>query len=193
MKRSLRMELQSPLIDSRKHQQLIEQLNKMVPYYASEWTFSEQDPDVGSALALMFIHLLEGNITRLNRLPGKSLISFLNHFNIDHSPATSAVAQVQFKLAEGTPEAVLIEAGLQLAARADDGGEPIVFETERTALLTTAKLEQVVAVYPRKDRIVQHMIDGSLVMAESGEQQVTHDSASFTLYGSRGQNVQEHI
>lgn len=188
------MELQSPLIDSRKHQQLIEQLNKMVPYYASEWTFNEQEPDVGSALALMFIHLLEGNISRLNRLPGKSLIAFLNHFNVELSPATPAVAQVHFKLADGTPEPVLIDAGLQLAANAEDGGEPIVFETERTALLTTAKLQQLVAVYPRKDRIVQHMVDGQLLPLDAAHEQQHADDQPppFALYGSSGVNVQEH-
>lgn len=190
----MELQSQSPLIDSRKHQQLIEQLNKMVPYYASEWTFNEQDPDVGSALALMFIHLLEGNISRLNRLPGKSLIAFLNHFNVELAPATSAVAQVHFKLADGTPEPVLIDAGLQLAAAAVDGGEPILFETERTALLTTARLEQLVAVYPRKDRIVQHMVDGQPVIANSDEHSYAADlPPTFSLYGSRGENIQEHI
>jgi len=188
------MELQSPLIDSRKHQQLIEQLNKMVPYYASEWTFNEQDPDVGSALALMFIHLLEGNISRLNRLPQKSLITFLNHFNVELAPATPAVAQVQFKLAEGTPNAVLIEAGLQLAANVEGSSEPVIFETEQTALLTTAKLEQIAAVYPRKDRIVQHLVDGKLELVATDEQGTGLEDVlpTFALYGSSGVNVQEH-
>lgn len=186
MNTSLGMDNQSPQIDPRKHPQLIEQLNKMVPYYAPEWKFSADDPDFGSALALMFLHLLEGNISRLNQLPYKSFLTFLNHFNVELAPATSAIAQVTFKLVEGAPEPVLIEKGLQISAGSIEGGEPIVFETNQTALLTTAKLQQIIAVYPRKDRIVVHREDG-LMLTDTEQEQ------SVALYGSGGSNIQEHI
>lgn len=188
MNSSLGMDIQSPEIDPRKHQQLIEQLNKMVPYYTPEWKFSETDPDFGSALALMFLHLLEGNISRLNQIPYKSLITFLNHFNVELAPATSAVAQIAFELVEGAPESVLVERGLQLSAASTESSEPIVFETIATALLTTAKLQHIIAVYPRKDRIVVHR-----QYDEESEQVIEAEQSSYmALYGSQGENIQEH-
>ena len=187
-----RFELDAPTIDNRTHKQLIEQLNKMVPYYAPEWTFNVQDPDFGSALALIYLHLLEGNIARLNKLPYKSLITFLNQFNIDRAPATSAVANVQFKLADGTPEPVLIEKGLQLSANNSNGPDPIIFETESTVLLTTAKLEQVIAVYPRNDRIVMQLRDGVWSHKPLNESGQPMEGGTFALYGNGGLNIQEH-
>lgn len=188
MNTSLGMATQSPLIDTRKHQQLIEQLNMMVPYYTPEWKFNEDDPDFGSALALMFLHLLEGNIQRLNQIPNKSYLTFLNHFNVERAPATSAIAQVTFKLAEGTPQSVFIDKGIQLSANSMDSSDPIVFETSRPALLTTAKLQQIVAVYPRKDRVIVHRNDGvDISYSHSNEQEPT-----IALYGSEGLNIQEH-
>lgn len=184
-----RFELLAPTIDPRDHEYLLEQLNSIVSFYAPEWSFNKDNPDFGSALALIFLRLLEGNIERLNKLPYKSLVTFLNHFNVERAPATSAVANVQFKLAQGTPQPVWIEKGVQLAANVA-GGEAVVFETESTALLTTSHLEQVIAVYPRNDRIVVHKEDDSWLVDDQNNE--LDQAAAIALYGSKGTNVQEH-
>lgn len=193
MKYNQRFELLTPTIDQRDYEQLIEQLNSKVSFYAPEWTFSENNPDFGSALALMFLHLLEGNISRLNKIPYKSLITFLNHFNIERAPATSAVTNAQFKLTEGAPQPILIEQGTQLSSVGEQSGEPILYETASTALITPAKLEQVIAVYPRQDRIVRHAEDENWLHAVQTEDGTVLDSQFFMLYGHNGNNIQEHI
>jgi len=181
-----RFEQLAPTIDSSDQEVLLEQLNSMVPFYAPEWSFNKDNPDFGSALALIFLRLLEGNIERMNKLPYKSLVSFLNLFNVERAPATSAVANVLFKLTDGTPQPVWIDKGIQLAANVA-GGEAVVFETESPALLTTAALEQIIAVYPRNDRIVVHKEDNQWNGAGHDEQ-----APVITLYGSKGHNLQEH-
>lgn len=192
MKYNQRFELLAPTIDQRDYEHLVEQLNKKVSFYAPEWSFSEHNPDFGSALALIFLHLLEGNISRLNKIPYKSLITFLNHFNIDRAPATSAVANVQFTLTEGSPESVFIEKGLQLSAKNEETGEPIIFETASTALLTPARMEQIIAVFPKEDRIVRHVEDEHWQHASEEELGSPSSNSTFMLYGHNGENIQEH-
>lgn len=172
-----------PTIDKRTKTQLIQQLKTMAPYYASEWRFSPEDPDLGTALSLMFVHLLEGNIKRLNQVPYKSFLAFLNHLNVELAPAKPAMAQITFRLAEGTPNAVLLDSGVQLAADMPEEEEPIRFETVAPLLLTTANLLDVISVQPRLDRIVMLSEEGASLIG---------GGAGSALFNAEGVNLQEH-
>src|SRR5690606_4225905 len=108
---------------------LIERMKRLAPYYTPEWRFRPEDPDPGTALFLLFAKLLEGNIRRLNQVPHKSLLTFLNQFGAALLPARPALAQVVFELAEGADEPVYIEPGTQLSAPPPPGNpEPVLFE-----------------------------------------------------------------
>lgn len=173
-----------PIIDNRTKTQLMEQMKKMSPSYAPEWRFSPDNPDLGTALALLFAHLLEGNIKRLNQVPYKSFITFLNHFNVALAPAMPALAYLTFKLAEGTPHSIFVDKGVQAAASHADEAESVLFETVQPVLLTTAKLTDVISVSPKQDRIV--MIGDNGLLKE-------HDGRGIALFGLEGQNMQEHV
>jgi uncharacterized phage protein gp47/JayE len=175
----------SPTIDERNIEQLIDQMKQMAPYYTPEWRFRPEDPDPGTALSLLFAHLLAGNIQRLNQVPGKSFLAFLNRFHVELAGARPALAQVAFQLTEGTPESVLVEKGTQLAATVPDEPEPILFEIARTILLTPAKLTHMLTVSPSLDRIV------SLVHAGSFSS-LSQDGRGTALFGLEGDNLQEH-
>src|SRR5690606_1385550 len=85
-----------PTIDERNMEQLIEQIKRLAPAYTPEWRFRPDDPDPGTALSLMFAHLLAGNIERLNQVPMKSFLAFLNRFHVELAQARPALAQVTF-------------------------------------------------------------------------------------------------
>ncbi len=178
-----RYSAQMPVIDRRTRVELIEQIKKMAPSYVPEWRFSPDDPDLGTALALMFVHLLEGNISRLNKVPYKSFLAFLNYFDTELSSARPSQAYVTFKLAEGTPQAVFVERGTRIAADAVDEAEPILFETVRPALLTPANMTDFFIVSPHQDRIVLAGENGALLDAHNGGVQ---------LFAGGGVNMQEH-
>ena len=174
-----------PVIDNRTKEQLIEQIRQIAPYYVKEWKFRPEDPDPGAALMQIFIHLLEGNIRRLNQVPYKSFLAFLNNFHVELSKARPAMAQVTFNLVEGAPEPVLVEKGTQLSATVSGVPDPVIFETVQPILLTTAKLADLFAVSPKRDRIVR-LADENLNLA--GE-----DGRGTALYGLEGENLQEHV
>jgi uncharacterized phage protein gp47/JayE len=100
--------------------------------------------------------LLEGIIRRLNDVPRNNFIAFLESIGIKLLPALPARAPLTFFLSKGAKEAVTIPARSQVAAKPPAGGDPIIFETEKTILATPAKLQMIVSVVPQRDQIIEH-------------------------------------
>ncbi len=176
----------SPTIDDRNKAELIEELKRMAPFYTPEWRFRpEEDPDPGTALALLFAHLLEGNIHRLNQVPYKSLLTFLNRFHVELAEARPALAQVTFQLTEGTPEPVFVDKGTQLAAAVPGEPEPVLFETAQPILLTTARLTDMLSISPKLDRIVR-------IASATSMSELAGEGRGTALFGMEGDNLQEH-
>ncbi|WP_164716502.1 baseplate J/gp47 family protein [Paenibacillus whitsoniae] len=142
-----------PKIDARDIPDLIAQMKDMVPFYTPEWRFTPEDPDPGTALFLMFADMFHDNIKRLNKVPTKNLISFLNMFDVTLLPARPASSYLTFALNEGTKESVFISAGTQIGAALEDA--MILYETARSALLTPAMMTSVYVTSARQDRILR--------------------------------------
>jgi hypothetical protein len=180
----------SPTVDQRNAAALIEQIKRLAPYYTPEWRFRPDDPDPGSALFLLFSKLLEGNIRRLNQVPYKSFLTFLNRFGTTLISARPALAEVVFALSEGASEAVYIEAGRQLSATVAGDPNPVVFETSGPILVTPAKLTDLWSVSPRRDRIARLAVgaEGAGIRLDPGE-----DGRGLALFGPEGENLQQHL
>jgi hypothetical protein len=176
--------VQPPKIDSRDIPDLIAQMKEMAPYYTPEWRFTPENPDPGSALFLMFADMFHDNIKRLNRVPTKNLISFLNMFDVTLLPARPASSYLTFALNEGTKESVFISAGTQIAAAIE--ADMILYETARSALLTPAVLTSIY-VTSRKQDIIVRVTDDFLLASRHG---YAFPKKLFRLQD--GDNLQEH-
>lgn len=132
------MSTQVPKIEPRKAADIFEAVRKIAPFYVPEWRMEEQDASY--ALWKVFAHLLAGVAHRLNKVPDKHLLAYMEQLGISPLPAQPAGAPLTFVLAEGAAESVPVPAGTQAAA-----GE-VVFETERRITLTPAKLTSVYGV-----------------------------------------------
>ncbi len=176
----------SPPVDQRQTAALIEQMKRLAPYYTPEWRFRPEDPDPGTALFLMFSKLLEGNIRRLNQVPYKSFLTFLNRFDVSVLPARSALAQIQFVPTERAGEPIYVPPGTQLSAVVPGEPDPIIFETARSLLVTTAKLMDLFSVSPKRDSIIR--LAGGNKKIEPGE-----SGRGVEFFGREGTNEQEHV
>ncbi|UKS25279.1 baseplate J/gp47 family protein [Paenibacillus sp. HWE-109] len=176
--------MQPPKIDPRDIPDLIAQMKEMAPYYTPEWRFTPENPDPGSALFFMFADMFHDNIKRLNRVPTKNLISFLNMFDVTLLPARPASSYVTFALNEGTKESVFIATGTQVAAAAEGGY--ILYETARSALLTPALLTDVFMTSLKQDKII-HVSDEFVRASRQGQ---AYPTKLFSLQD--GDNLQEH-
>lgn len=165
----------SPLIDERNSDHIINQAVDMIPFYTPEWGFDPNKKEPGAALFRIFTQLYTGIINRLNRVPDKNHLAFLNMLGVNLLPPQPARVPVTFVLSSGAAEPVNIPAGTQLAAQTADGGKPIVFETVKEFSAIPVKLEAILSA--SGDNIWDHSRE-----AANGQ--------NLTIF--TGDNVQQH-
>src|SRR4051812_29566156 len=97
-----------PNLDDRSWQDIVDECRALIPRYAPEWT-DHNPSDLGIALMELFAWLVEGMIYRLNRVPEKNFIEFLNLLGISRDPATPASVFLTYS----TANAVTMPSGSQ--------------------------------------------------------------------------------
>ncbi len=106
-------------------------------------------PDAGWAMIRIFSHLAMLVRDRLNRVPDKNFLAFLDLIGTQILPPQPARVPLTFYLAEGSIEDGLVPAQTSIAAPPSEGAaEEVVFETERDLLVTTAQLQAVFVHQP---------------------------------------------
>jgi len=168
------MLIDPPKIDKRDFGKLLEEAKKLAPFYAPEWDIDSED--AGSGLLKIFFHMLQEVTSRLNEVPDKNFIAFLDMLGVKLVPAQPAKAPLVFQLANGAPD-VLVPELTQTGAAATAERKALIFETEENILATTASLEDIYSVVPTNDGVFQHS-------------QNLNDSRSFELFVNQDQ--QEH-
>ncbi len=118
------MTLQVPNLDDRRFQDLVDEAKRMIPGLVPEWT-NHNVADPGVALIELFAWMSEQVIFRLNQVPEKLYIEFLNLLGTAPFPASAARVPLTFWLA-GVPDGpVTIPAGIEVTT--EQGG--VVFAT----------------------------------------------------------------
>ena len=129
--------LEPPNLDDRTWQDLVDQAKALVPQYAPQWTdLGPSDP--GLALIELFAWLVEGMIYRLNRVPDKNYVAFLNLLGITRSPATPATTWLTYTC--NSQDSVELDLGTQAATQQTESRPAIVFETDEKLTVLPAKL-----------------------------------------------------
>jgi len=170
----------SPKLDVRDQQALVDEARALVPHYFPPQWNGVIDKGAGSTLLTIATRLLEGIIRRLNDVPSKNFIAFLDSIGIRLLPALPARAPITFLLTKGATAPASVPAHSQIAAQAPDGGDPIIFETETAILATPAQLVSIISVVPREDRVLDHL--APLAQDQSTE-----------LFSESEPNVESHL
>jgi len=150
-----------PKINDSEFQDILNEVRALVPFYTPEW-MSSGEKSAGTALLKLFAHMMETSIRRLNKVPEKNFIAFLDTLGIKLIPAQPARVPLTFLLSKGAPENVLIPERTQAAA-----GE-IMFETEANILATPAKLVDAYSLNISGDGIFRaqsHIVSGKAASA----------------------------
>jgi predicted phage baseplate assembly protein len=123
------MPLQDLQLDNRRFEDLVQELRRRIPAYTPEWT-DHNDSDPGMALIQLFAWLEDMLIWRLNQLPQRALIKFLQLVDIELTPPQPAQSELTFKLtSKDLPFAVPIDQGTQVGLASASDGPPVIFET----------------------------------------------------------------
>ena len=108
-----------PKIDDRDFEKIIAQFKELIRFYTPEWNplkKNERD-DAGMAVVKIFVSMLVDVIDRLNRVPEKNLIEFLNNIGgADLIPGHPAKAPITFSLPQGINQDVLVNKGVKLSS-----------------------------------------------------------------------------
>lgn len=100
----------SPKLDDRTWDDLRRELVRRIPVHSEAWT-DHNPSDPGIALLEVFAWLGENLLYRLNRVPDKSLLEFLNLLDVPPRPARSARTLVQLALGKGVDAPQLLPEG----------------------------------------------------------------------------------
>ncbi len=135
--------------------QLIETLKTLSKSYTPEWHFDVENPDLGTALALIYADMMTDTIQRANLMPDKHYIDFLNLLDPVQKPSKGAKGYVTFSLSEGTTAGVSVPLGKQLIGESD-AEENLIFETTDDLMIVPSKLENIIVVNSKTDEITHH-------------------------------------
>ena len=134
------MALEAPNLDDRKFNDLVTEAKTLIPRYTHEWTdFNESDP--GITLLELFAWMTDIMIYRLNQVPERNYLKFLQLLGIEVRPAQPARADLTFKLVNpGQVDNIIIPKGTQVAASVSGSSGPLIFETDTALIALGAQL-----------------------------------------------------
>ncbi|MFS0519553.1 baseplate J/gp47 family protein [Nostoc sp. UIC 10607] len=164
--------IEPPNLDDRTWRDIVEQAKALIPVYAPEWT-DHNPSDLGIALIELFAWIVEGMIYRLNRVPEKNYIEFLNLLGITRDPVIPATTVLTFRTANSTP--VIVPAGSQYSTLPTANEDGIVFETDRELTVLPINLTNVLLIQQNKyknitSNIVDQPLSGITITIPTGEQ-----------------------
>ncbi|MBM4386481.1 MAG: hypothetical protein FJ088_02005, partial [Deltaproteobacteria bacterium] len=129
-----------PNLDDRKFDDIVEEAIRLIPQYCPDWTnFNKSDP--GITLIELFAWMTEMVIYRLNKVPEKNYISFLNLLGVKLKKPQPARTVLTFAISEKGDQ-VVIPRGTTSSTKPSPEGNVISFETENDILVIVNKIRK---------------------------------------------------
>jgi predicted phage baseplate assembly protein len=138
-----------PVIDDRRYADMVEEIKTRIARYTPEWKpvwndYNDSDP--GITLVQLVAWLGEMMLYRMGKVPLLNYLKFLELLGIEFAAPQGARVDVSFAVqADSTLPYVDLPSRSQVSATADDGGVPLVYETERSLRVLKAELLSVQA------------------------------------------------
>ncbi|PWI42160.1 putative baseplate assembly protein [Streptomyces sp. ICBB 8177] len=137
------MALPSPNLDDRRFQQFVDDAKRYIQQRAPEWT-DHNVSDPGVTLVETVAHMADQIVYRLNRVPEKNHLAFLDLVGITLFPPSAARTDLTFWLAAPQEDPVVLPAGTEVATVRTESEEGVVFATERKLSVVPCSLGHVV-------------------------------------------------
>jgi Baseplate J-like protein len=134
-----------PKLDDRSFHDIVEEAISMIPRYSPEWT-NHNPSDPGITLIELAAWMTDLLIYRLNQVPDKNYVAFLNLLGIKLRAPRAAKALVRFQLTEGATKQ-RVPRGTQVSTPQATEEHTVTFETARDAIVSTAKPDRCFSYY----------------------------------------------
>ncbi len=136
------MALMVPNLDDRRFQDLVDDAKRLVQQRCPEWT-DHNVSDPGVTLIELFAWMTDQLVYRLNRVPERNYVKFLELIGVSLFPPTAARTEVTLWLTSPQPDLVRIPAGTQVATVRTETDEAIVFATTQDLPIVPASLAEL--------------------------------------------------
>ncbi|MGN6599730.1 MAG: putative baseplate assembly protein [Actinomycetes bacterium] len=147
------MSLPVPNLDDRRFQDLVDEAKRLIPRYCPEWT-NHNVSDPGVALIELFAWMSEMVLYRVNQVPEKLFVHFLNLVGIEPFPPSVARADVTFWLTAVVDRAVVVPAGTEVGTNAVGEREPVVFTTTQELVIRPPRLVTAATTAVGDERVI---------------------------------------
>lgn len=130
-----------------------------------EWNLPKGAPetwpttDSGVALLKIFANMWDEVNMRLNRVPDKNFVAFLDMIGIRLMPAQPARAPMTFYPVEGFANPIFVRAGIAMAAAETAAHPALTYQTERSFSACDAPLIALYSIDPVNDEIYDNLPD----------------------------------
>jgi predicted phage baseplate assembly protein len=136
------MSLPAPNLDDRRFQQLVDDAKRLVQQRCPDWT-DHNVHDPGVTLIETFAYMTDQLLYRLNRVPDRVYVKFLELIGVRLFPPTAARVAVTFWLSAPLPEDVVVPGGAEVATPRASGAEVVSFTTARELRVVSASRSRV--------------------------------------------------
>ncbi|MFJ9854700.1 putative baseplate assembly protein [Streptomyces sp. NPDC101150] len=136
------MALPAPHLDDRRFQQFVDDAKRYIQQRCPEWT-DHNVSDPGVTLIEAVAHMADQIVYRLNRVPEKNHLAFLDLLGVTLFPPSAARADVTFWLSAPQPEPVVLPAGTEVATGRTETEEAVSFATEEDLTVVPCELTAV--------------------------------------------------
>jgi predicted phage baseplate assembly protein len=149
------MPLPAPELDDRKFQDIVDEAKRLIPRFCPEWT-NHNVSDPGVALIELFAWMSEMVLYRINQVPERLYVHFLNMVGIEPFPPSVARAELTFWLSAVLETPVIVPAGTQVTttAGASSGADPIIFTTVEELVIAPPVLHAAKTASASDERVV---------------------------------------
>jgi hypothetical protein len=138
------MALPPPKIDSRTYADLVVETEQLAQRF-SQWQLSpNHENDAGRALIRIFGRMATMVADRLNRVPGKHFLAFLNLIGAQQQPPRPARVPLTAYLVDNSSVEALLPARTSIAAVLSNSDQEVLFETEQNLVVMRSQLQAVI-------------------------------------------------
>jgi predicted phage baseplate assembly protein len=133
------MALPAPNLDDRRFQDLVDDAKRLIARSCPEWT-DHNVSDPGVTLIELFAHMTDQLIYRLNRVPDRQYVTFLDLIGVRLFPPAAATVPVTLWLSAPQPSTVTIPTRTEVATVRTETEEGVVFSTTADLHIVKAEL-----------------------------------------------------
>ena len=140
------MSLPAPNLDDRRFQNLVDDAKRLVQRRCPEWT-DHNVSDPGVTLIEAFAYMTDQLLYRLNRVPERNYVRFLELIGVKLFPPTAASVGVTFWLSAPQKDSITVPSGIEVATMRGEGSDSaIAFTTTEQLVIVPAERSLVCSI-----------------------------------------------